>query len=166
MLRVLAGAWFVLHERTWSDDGVAGFFELISPIMRAPLPDDSPWLADGREADFYRSASGQATSPNAHRGVDLHLTDALVGWATKPPHWMSGGDDSSPVNELAPGKKLHSIQQGPAMSRSSHVLCRRCRTRAAHRHTPHQLCGACWRQERAQRRRVEFSATGADVEIR
>jgi hypothetical protein len=38
------------------------------------------------------------------------------------------------------------------MSRSSHVLCRRCRVRTAHRHTSHQLCWACWRQEHAQRK--------------
>jgi hypothetical protein len=48
-------------------------------------------LAEGREADFYRGASGRATSPNAHRGVDLHLTDALVGWARQTPAWLVDG---------------------------------------------------------------------------
>jgi hypothetical protein len=97
ILRVLAGVWYVLHESGYdfTDAQVAAFFENLNPIMIAPLPDDSPWLQDGREGDFYRSAKGQATSPNAHRGVDLHLADALVGWACQPPVWLCIAEGAS-----------------------------------------------------------------------
>lgn len=85
VLRVLAGVYYELTEKGYSDDEIADLFKALAPHMAAPLAADSPWLTI-RPKVF----SAGASAPTSRRQDLKNLTDEIVGWveADDRPAWL------------------------------------------------------------------------------
>jgi hypothetical protein len=86
MLRVLAGVYFELGRKGYSDDEIAEFFGKLAPTMAAPVTGSSPWLK-ARSGVF----SEGATAPTARRQDLRKLTDEITDWmdSAARPSWLA-----------------------------------------------------------------------------
>jgi hypothetical protein len=86
MLRVLAGVYYELGRKGYSDDEIAEFFGKLAPTMAAPVTGSSPWLKT-RSGVFFEGA----TAPTARRQDLRKLTDEITDWmdSTARPSWIA-----------------------------------------------------------------------------
>jgi hypothetical protein len=84
MLRVLAGVYHDLNAAEWSDDDIREFMGRLSPLMYAPVREDSPWVTEVPNEIF----SVGAAAPKARRQDLIQLTNTIVGWALTQPAWL------------------------------------------------------------------------------
>lgn len=83
MQRVLAGAYHELKgEHSLQSGEVAALFAKISPMMKAPVEPDSPWVQTGVFAEG-------ASAPTARRQDLEKLKDTIVNWYVEPPQWLA-----------------------------------------------------------------------------
>jgi DNA-sulfur modification-associated len=87
MLRVLAGVYYELLQKGYSDEEIADFFAILSKYMDAPITDASPWLTI-RSKVF----SAGAMAPTARRQDLRSLTDEIAEWIDPAdrPDWLKG----------------------------------------------------------------------------
>jgi hypothetical protein len=86
MLRILAGAYYELTEKGYSDDEVADLFGKLAPHTSAPLAAGSPWLTI-RSKVFFANASAPASRHQDMR----YLADEIASWIDPDdqPMWLS-----------------------------------------------------------------------------
>lgn len=87
MLRVLAGVFYDLSKKGYSDEEITELFSRLAPFMKAPLDTDSQWLTI-RSNVFQRGTS----APTA-RAQDLRsLTEEIADWIDPgmQPDWLAG----------------------------------------------------------------------------
>ena len=87
MLRVLAGAFHDLRQDL-SEGEIQDHFTALEPVMAAPVPAGSPWIATGAIAE-------KATAPGARNQEMKELATTIARWGRTAPDWLRAG--SSPA---------------------------------------------------------------------
>jgi hypothetical protein len=92
MLRVLAGVYYLLQSRNYTDEDVVPFFARLAQFMAAPIGQGSPWTGIRNKVLNVGSMA-----PTSRKQDVQYLTEEIAGWIepTQQPEWLAAADSTA-----------------------------------------------------------------------